>query len=302
MKKLILYYILLIIFSNNLYANELKKYNEIIENLRCLVCQNQSLAESDSSLAKDLRLKVKELIKNGKSSNEIYKFMSDRYTEYVLYNPPIKKSTIFLWYGPFIILAICLIFLFWKFSFKKKIHKKNFIYTKNNNEEDFIQPNKISNKQIILFLLFIVPIISVSIYSYSSELMRYKILYFFQSKEPVINITIQIPDSLLEKITGNEILFVYARRSSGMRVPLAINIFDVKKQKRNYNVKLDNTMYMIDNQTLSSTNEVIIEARISKEKKAAVSPGDYIGTSLPIVLESSNYVLLTIDSIVTSKK
>lgn len=302
MKKLILYYIVLLIFSNNVYAFETKKYNEIIESLRCLVCQNQSLAESDSSLAKDLRSKVKELIKNGKSSDEIYKFMSDRYTDYVLYNPPVKKSTIFLWYGPFIILTICLIFLFWKFIFKKKIHKENIIYTKNNNEEDFIQENKISNKQIILFLLFFVPIISVSIYSYSSELMRYKISHFFQSKEPVINITIQIHDSLLEKITGNEILFVYARRSSGMRVPLAINIFDVKKQKRNYNVKLDNTMYMINNQTLSSTNEVIIEARVSKEKKAAASPGDYIGTSLPIVLESSNYVLLKIDSIVTSNK
>jgi len=302
MKKLILYCIAIFIFSNNLHANESKKYNEIIGSLRCLVCQNQSLAESDSSLAKDLRLKVKELIRNGKSSDEIYEFMSERYTDYVLYNPPIKKSTYFLWYGPFIILAICLIFLFWKYGFKKNIYKKNILYVKKNNEEDIPQHNKITNKKIILFLIFFVPITSAFIYSFSSELARYQISHFFQSKEPIINITIQVHDSLLDKIVGNEILFVYARRSSGMRIPLAIDFFDVKKQKRNYNVKLDNTMYMIDNQTLSSVNEVVIEARISSEKKAMASPGDYIGTSLPIVLESSNYILLKIDSIVTSEK
>ena len=61
--------------------------------------------------------------------------------------------------------------------------------------------------------------------------MKHKISHYFESKEPVINITI-LHDEILSKITGNEILFVYARRSSGMRVPLAINVIEVDKQKK----------------------------------------------------------------------
>ena len=93
--------IVVIFFLQNIsYAIDENKYNTIIENLRCLVCQNQSLSESDSNLAKDLRLKVKTMLGSGKTEEEIYKFMSDRYTDYVLYNPPLKKSTWFLWYSP----------------------------------------------------------------------------------------------------------------------------------------------------------------------------------------------------------
>ena len=104
-RKIIL--ILVIFFLQNIsHASDERKYNEIIENLRCLVCQNQSLSESDSNLAKDLRAKVKTMLDLGKNEDEIYKFMSDRYTDYVLYNPPLKKSTWFLWYSPFIILII----------------------------------------------------------------------------------------------------------------------------------------------------------------------------------------------------
>ena len=98
-------FILILIFNiSATYAENNNEYNKIIENLRCLVCQNQSLSESDSNLAKDLRSKVKSMLDSGKSEKEIYKFMSDRYTDYVLYNPPLKKSTFLLWYGPFLIL------------------------------------------------------------------------------------------------------------------------------------------------------------------------------------------------------
>ena len=92
-RKIIL--ILVIFLQNISHASDERKYNEIIENLRCLVCQNQSLSESDSNLAKDLRAKVKTMLDLGKNEDEIYKFMSDRYTDYVLYNPPLKKSTWF---------------------------------------------------------------------------------------------------------------------------------------------------------------------------------------------------------------
>ena len=87
--------ILLTLFTKITYSYDADLYNNIIENLRCLVCQNQSLAESDSNLAKDLRIKIKIMLNEGKSADDIYKFMSDRYTDYVLYNPPLKKSTWF---------------------------------------------------------------------------------------------------------------------------------------------------------------------------------------------------------------
>ena len=292
------------LFSNAIYANESDQYNQIIENLRCLVCQNQSLAESDSNLAKDLRQKVKKMLETGKTDKEIYKFMSDRYTDYVLYNPPLKKSTWFLWYSPFLILFFSLGYLFWSFKTKKSLDYKRPASVRNDDES--VEKIKLENKKnykayIFIFIVVFIPVITLSIYSYSSELVRYKIAHYFESKEPVIDITILIHDDILSKITGNEVLFVYARRSNGMRVPLAIDIFDVVALKKNYNIKLDNTMNMIEGQTLSSAKEIIVEARISRHKKAMTSPGDYIGRSKSITLKSSNYLLIRVDSIVAGQ-
>ena len=116
MNKNLLYFFLIFILSSSSFSNDSEReYNEIIENLRCLVCQNQSLSESDSNLAKDLRSKVRSMLDQGKSDKEIYKFMADRYTDYVLYNPPLKSSTVILWYGPFIILVLSLIYIFYIF-------------------------------------------------------------------------------------------------------------------------------------------------------------------------------------------
>ena len=291
-------------FSNAIYASENDQYNQIIENLRCLVCQNQSLAESDSNLAKDLRQKVKKMLETGKTDKEIYKFMSDRYTDYVLYNPPLKKSTWFLWYSPFLILFFSLGYLFWSFKTKKSLDYKRPASVRNDDKS--VEKIKLENKKnykayIFIFIVVFIPVITLSIYSYSSELVRYKIAHYFESKDPVIDITILIHDDILSKITGNEVLFVYARRSNGMRVPLAIDIFDVVALKKNYNIKLDNTMNMIEGQTLSSAKEIIVEARISRHKKAMTSPGDYIGRSKSIALKSSNYSLIRIDSIVAGQ-
>ena len=74
-----------------------------------MVCQNQSIDESNSSLAKDLRILIRNKIKNEKKDDEIYKFLTDRYGDYILLNPPFKVNTLVLWLLPFI---FCIIGLF----------------------------------------------------------------------------------------------------------------------------------------------------------------------------------------------
>jgi len=81
-----------------------KRYKKLIAELRCLVCQNQSLADSDAELAQDLRRKTVEMLKNGASDNDIRTYMTDRYGDFVLYRPPFNTTTAFLWLGPFILL------------------------------------------------------------------------------------------------------------------------------------------------------------------------------------------------------
>lgn len=82
-----------------------ERYEHLIEELRCLVCQNQSLADSDADLAKDLRDEVYGIIQSGKSEKEAIKFLTDRYGDFVLYRPPFNALTVLLWTGPFLILA-----------------------------------------------------------------------------------------------------------------------------------------------------------------------------------------------------
>ncbi len=82
-----------------------KRLMSISENLRCLVCQNESLAGSRSDLAEDLRREVRNLILAGKSDKEIIEFLVARYGDYVLYDPPFKASTLLLWVGPFVVLS-----------------------------------------------------------------------------------------------------------------------------------------------------------------------------------------------------
>jgi len=78
----------------------------ISEEMRCLVCQNESLAGSRSDLANDLRREIRILIQEGKSDDQIRNFMVERYGDFVLYRPPVKPVTWLLWIGPFVILAI----------------------------------------------------------------------------------------------------------------------------------------------------------------------------------------------------
>jgi cytochrome c-type biogenesis protein CcmH len=89
-----------------------KRLIDISEELRCLVCQNESLAGSQADLAKDLREEVRGLIKEGKSDNEVKDFLVSRYGDFVLYRPQIKPTTYLLWAGPFLLLFIGLFSLF----------------------------------------------------------------------------------------------------------------------------------------------------------------------------------------------
>lgn len=84
------------------FANEKMEedYKSLIQELRCLVCQNQNLADSNAELAQDLRRQVIELLEKGSSRDEIVDYMVSRYGDFVMYRPPLKASTILLWFGP----------------------------------------------------------------------------------------------------------------------------------------------------------------------------------------------------------
>src|SRR6266498_3472069 len=80
------------------------RMKNLTEQLRCLVCQNETLADSRADLAEDLRKEIREQMKQGKSDQEIIAFLTQRYGDFVLYNPPVKATTYLLWFGPFVLL------------------------------------------------------------------------------------------------------------------------------------------------------------------------------------------------------
>ena len=85
---------------------------DISKNVRCLVCQNQSIDESSALLAKDLRMAIRNKITEGLTDKEIYKFLTDRYGDFILLNPPLKSSTMILWTLPFVLFFIALFVLY----------------------------------------------------------------------------------------------------------------------------------------------------------------------------------------------
>ena len=88
------------------------RYTVLIENIRCPVCQGQSIGGSNSGLASDLREQVREMILNKKSDKDIYLFMVERYGDFVNFKPPINSKTYLLWFAPLFLLVLCLIYLF----------------------------------------------------------------------------------------------------------------------------------------------------------------------------------------------
>ena len=91
---------------------ELRARN-ISKNIRCMICQNQSIDESNAPLAKDLRILIRNKIKEGSNDKEIYIFLTDRYGDFILLKPPLNLSTIGLWFFPFIFLVVGIYILFY---------------------------------------------------------------------------------------------------------------------------------------------------------------------------------------------
>ncbi len=88
-----------------------KRMVAISDEMRCLVCQNESLSGSRAELAQDLRREIRTMIKEGKTDQEIMDFMVNRYGDFVRYRPPMKATTYLLWFGPFLLLAIAVVAL-----------------------------------------------------------------------------------------------------------------------------------------------------------------------------------------------
>jgi cytochrome c-type biogenesis protein CcmH len=101
-------------------------YESLTSQLRCLVCQNQTIADSNAELAADLRRQVYEMLQQGKSKDEILRFMTDRYGDFVLYKPPFKAKTGLLWLGPAAFLLIGLIAVFFFVRHKKSSVSSTF--------------------------------------------------------------------------------------------------------------------------------------------------------------------------------
>jgi len=128
---IIIYILLIQVFANNSFAvepdeilknpkQELRARN-ISKNIRCMVCQNQSIDESGAPLAKDLRILIRSQVKDGKNDKEIYKFLTDRYGDFILLKPPFKLTTFALWIFPFIFLLIGIFIIF--YYNKKSLNK-----------------------------------------------------------------------------------------------------------------------------------------------------------------------------------
>ncbi len=94
-------------------------YKQIISETRCMVCQNQNLAESESPLAIDLKNKIKKMVMEGKTETEIKIFLIERYSSYILYKPPFTSQNIILWLGPLIFLLVLSYILFRNLYLKK---------------------------------------------------------------------------------------------------------------------------------------------------------------------------------------
>ncbi len=148
MKHLLL--ILFLMISGRSYAvdtrqlSDLKqqeRYEMLTKELRCLVCQNQTIADSNAELAADLRRQVYEMLEKGKSNDEIIQFMTDRYGDFVLYKPAFKGKTVILWIAPIVFLIMGLITVF--FFIKRKKMSINL-----QNRADSLHMNEDKQKKI----------------------------------------------------------------------------------------------------------------------------------------------------------
>ncbi len=106
-------------------AEQEQAYQNLISELRCLVCQNQTIADSNADLAKDLRRQVYEMLQQGKNQQQIVDYMTQRYGDFVLYRPPLKSKTLILWIGPIVFVIIGLLVLLLMSRRKNQVDKKD---------------------------------------------------------------------------------------------------------------------------------------------------------------------------------
>lgn len=104
-----------------LSAESEQRVKALAHELRCLVCQNQTIADSNADLAIDLRTQIREQIQAGKTDQEIKDYMVARYGDFVLYRPPVQSNTALLWAAPFLLLVGGLAFLFWQLAKRRRI-------------------------------------------------------------------------------------------------------------------------------------------------------------------------------------
>lgn len=121
MNRMVIFVFLLVMMTtsvaNTLYPfdnpKQTAQFNHLLYDLRCPVCQNQDLADSNAGLAKDLRKEVYQLVSEGKTDDEIIRYMTARYGDFILFKPPVKAVTLVLWFGPLLfILAGLAVFYF----------------------------------------------------------------------------------------------------------------------------------------------------------------------------------------------
>ena len=119
MKKIFLIYLFFSLNFLTIQANELSDLEQkIFKNIRCLVCQGQSVADSNSEFSQTIKLVVKDQIGKGRSETEIYDFLADKYGEWIIYDPLFSTSNFLLWFLPYFILLVGGLFIF--FILKKK--------------------------------------------------------------------------------------------------------------------------------------------------------------------------------------
>ncbi len=106
MKFKLILMILLVNFYSSVFSNDIVDENKIHKNLRCLVCQGQSISDSNSDFAITLKMVVRDLVHQGKSEKEIYNFLSDKYGDWILYNPKLNFGNFLLWFLPYFALFI----------------------------------------------------------------------------------------------------------------------------------------------------------------------------------------------------
>ncbi len=118
-----IFFILIFIFlSTNLFSKE-NINNKILKNLRCLVCQGQTVLDSNSDFAQIIKSVVKDKVQEGLTEKEIYEFLAEKYGEWILFNPPLKKDSYLLWFLPYLLFILGGIIIY--LMIKRRIIEKN---------------------------------------------------------------------------------------------------------------------------------------------------------------------------------